>query len=69
MDIKNLFTRYGAFSSVRLSKNQKNRFLTTLFGDFKAFGFSTGKIYKTNYKQKLSIIGLIGNVKKVNFCT
>lgn len=67
MDIQNLFTRYGAFARVRLSKNQKIRFLTTLFGDFKALGFSTGKIYKTNYKQKLSVIGLIGNVKKSEF--
>ncbi|MDT2485068.1 hypothetical protein [Enterococcus avium] len=67
MDIKNLFTRYGAFARVRLSKNQKIRFLTTLLSDFKDVGFSVGKIYKTNYKQKLSIIGLIGNVKKSDF--
>lgn len=67
MDIQNLFTRYGAFTRVRLSKNQKIRFLTTLFGDFKALGFSTGKIYKTNYKQNLSVISLIGNVQKSEF--
>lgn len=61
MDINNLYTRYGAFNRVRVTKNQKIRFLTTLLTEFNEVGIQ-GKLYKTNYKQKMSIIGLIGDI-------
>lgn len=62
IDIKSLFTKYGAFSRVRVSKNQKIRFLSTLMDEFKVLGFDKCKLYKTQYKQKTSYIGTAGDL-------
>lgn len=62
MDIKSLFTKYGAFARVRVSKNQKIRFLTTLLAEFRELGFKQGDMYKMDYKKKLSVIGTVGDI-------